>query len=176
MVQPENVGGRRDLRTPTAAIFNAHVRDNLNFLYGAPACRVYNSANESILDSTATALTFNSERFDNDTMHSTSSNTERVTATTAGRYLFIGNSAFAANATGTRLSQITHSVGPTDIAREWLPITGAASTTVLNVATIQAMAAAEYMTLQAWQTSGGALNVLSSANYSPEFMAHWMGN
>ena len=72
--------------------------------------------------------------------------------------------------------QITHSVGPTDIAREWLPITSAASATVLNVATIQAMAAAGYVTLQVWQTSGGALNVLSTGNYSPEFMAHWMGN
>src|SRR3990167_10495188 len=38
-----------------AAFWNAQVKANLEFLYGAPACRVYNSANESILDSTATA-------------------------------------------------------------------------------------------------------------------------
>ena len=40
-----------------AAFWNAQVKANLEFLYGAPSCRVYNSANESIIDSTATALT-----------------------------------------------------------------------------------------------------------------------
>ena len=161
--------------TPSAAQMNAHIRDNLNFLYSAPACRVYNRAAISIANATWTALTFNSERFDNNTMHSTSSNTGRITFTTAGRYLLTFAAEFAANATGFRQISMDHSV-TVGIASETVPVVSAAAATAMDTATHWACAAAEYATAFCYQTSGGNLNVNSSAAYSPEFMAHWMGN
>ena len=65
--------------------------------------RVYNNANISIPDSTVTALTFNSERWDTDSIHSTVSNTSRLTAQTASKYDIKGNIKWASNSTGTRL-------------------------------------------------------------------------
>lgn len=161
--------------TPTAAIFNAHVRDNLLFLYGAPSCRVYNNAAISIPNAADTALTFNTERFDNDTMHSTVSNTGRITTTTAGRYLVVANDEFVANATGVRWAMIQHSAG-VYVASDRVTVVSAVSVAVLLTATIYSAAAADYFTNWVTQNSGGNLNVNSSGNYSPEFMAHWMGN
>src|SRR3990167_9330990 len=118
--------------TPSAAQMNAHIRDNLNFLYGAPACRVYHNAAQAITTGTQPDLAFNSERFDNDTMHSTSSNTGRITSTTAGRYLACVNIEFEANATGFRASYIAAETAAVNISVEILPIVSAAITTVLN--------------------------------------------
>ena len=49
--------------------------------------RVYNDANISIPDNTETAVTFNTEEWDTDTIHDPSTNPERLTAKTAGKYL-----------------------------------------------------------------------------------------
>mgnify|MGYP001569420994 CR=1 FL=1 len=151
---------------------NSAIRDNLNFLYGAPSCRVYNSANESITTATDTTVTFNSERWDNDTMHAGSSGT--VTFTTAGRYIVISIIEFAANATGYRFVKLW--LDATVVAQEQLPAVSVAASAILNVSTITTATAAQTTATTVYQTSGGALNVLATGNYSPEFMAHWMGN
>jgi hypothetical protein len=52
-------------------------------------CRVYHSGSQSFTNSTNTAIAFDSERFDSDAFHSTSSNTSRLTVPTgkAGKYM-----------------------------------------------------------------------------------------
>lgn len=52
-----------------------------------PACRVYHDTTQSMADNAYTVVTFNQEDFDNDTMHSTSTNPTRITFTTAGVYI-----------------------------------------------------------------------------------------
>lgn len=70
-----------------ASDWNTYVKGNLDYFYSLiPATRVYNNANISCTGSTDNAITFNTERYDTDTMHSTSSNTSRLIATTAGVY------------------------------------------------------------------------------------------
>ena len=44
-------------------------------------------------------------------------------------------------------------------------------TTIIPVTTIYQLTAGDYVEVRAYQNSGGALNVNSTANYSPEF---WM--
>lgn len=133
--------------------------------------RVYNSANESITNATLTALTFNSERFDNGGMHSTVTNTDRLTAQTAGYYLITGNVSFATSGTGDRYLYICLNGTATIIALQGGIPSGAAGQLVLNVSTVYHLAANDYVLLVVFQTSGGDLNVESSANYSPEFSA-----
>lgn len=132
-----------------------------------PRARVYNSAALSIPNGLVTALTFNSERYDTDNIHSTSSNTSRLTATTAGTYLIIANVSFASNTTGERVCRIrlngTTTIGNVAAA----PVTG--DSTTQSVSTQYALAAGDYVEVEAFQTSGGALNVEANANYSPEF-------
>lgn len=56
----------------------------------AKRCLAYNSTTQSITGGATTVLTFDSETYDNDNMHSTSSNTGRITFNTAGAYTVIG--------------------------------------------------------------------------------------
>lgn len=136
-------------------------------LNGFKGARVYNNANISIADSTFTVLTFNSERYDTNSYHSTSSNTGRLTVPAAGKYLIIGQIAFAGGA-GVRGVQIRLN-GTTTLASNFVnPVTGAS--TDLIVVTEYELAASDYVELVVYQNSGGAINVLLGANYSPEFM------
>ena len=68
----------------TATKLNA-IHTYVDFLYDPPRCRVYNSAGESCADGTAKLLSFDTEDYDTDTMHS-AGNPSRVTANLDGDY------------------------------------------------------------------------------------------
>lgn len=73
---------------PLTAAWCDQVRDNDEFFIDPPACSVDGLGSpQSVADSTLVVLSAPNEKFDNDSMHSTSSNTSRITAQTAGRYL-----------------------------------------------------------------------------------------
>ena len=129
--------------------------------------RAYNSAAISIPNNTETALTFDSERWDTDTMHSTVSNTGRLTATTAGQYVISANIGFAANATGYRYCTIRLN-GVTPIASH-AAVGFSNDTNYFNLSTTYNLAATDYVDIVVFQNSGAALNVTSAPNASPEF-------
>ena len=133
-------------------------RDNDAFLYDRPNCSVYNNTTQSLTDDTSTALTANSENHDNDAMHSTTVNTARITAQTAGRYLFNGTVEFTANSTGRRLVYLRKNGGTANLlysaAAPTSPTTAVGSFTKTYV-----MVAGDYIEVLANQNSGGALTV-----------------
>lgn len=148
--------------------------NDIVFLANPPKCRVYNSAPIShVASGTVQAVTFDSERYDTDTMHSTSVNTSRITFTTAGTFAVFGNLAFAANATGFRAIELRLN-GTTYIASIVIPAVGGGIPTRLGVYTEYAFTAGQYVELIANQTSGGALNLEQSGNAYPEFGARWV--
>lgn len=163
--------------TVTAALLNAHVRDNVAWLAtDAPHCRVYNSANISIaVSGTPQALTFDSERYDVGGCHSTSTNTGRITIPSGagGKWHFGCNVSFAANATGVRQVYMRLN-GTTTIAFSNDPALGSGDVSIHNLSCDYAVSAGDYVEVVCNQTSGGALNVLLAANYSPEFWGHWV--
>ena len=71
----------------TATRANTELRDAEDFLLNVPACHVWDSVGVSLINATATLLTWDSEIFDTDAMHSIASNTSRITFTTAGTYV-----------------------------------------------------------------------------------------
>lgn len=150
--------------------------DGLNFLADPPACRVYNSANVSIPNNSATSLTFNSERYDTDSMHSTSSNTSRITFNTAGLYVVSGTIQLAADSDYTLVQLGIQANSSTNIAliRDMATVN---DSRILTVTTVYKFAAADFVELQVRQvnTSAAANNVLAVGNYSPEFSATWIG-
>lgn len=149
--------------------------NDIIFLANPPKCRVYNSAAISITTSGADqALTFNSERFDADTMHSTSVNTGRITFTTAGTYDVGCAVGFAGHATGRRTVRLRVN-GTTVIAVDERPAvsSGIPDNTAIVLSTMYAFSAGDYVEVVVQQTSGGALNVFSASAYSPEFWAIW---
>ena len=143
---------------PIPAAWGDVVRDDLEFLIGPPACSVYASAAQVVADGISTvALTANSERFDNDSMHSTATNTSRITATRAGRYLFIATVQFAANATGNR--RMAFRVNGTTTYESTLVGATATNSIVTTAPAMFTLAATDYVECMVWQTSGGNLNV-----------------
>lgn len=134
-----------------------------------PQARVYNNAALTLTTGTVATLTFNTERFDSGSLHSTSSNTGRLTAPVTGLYMAGAHVSFASNATGIRLLRVRLN-GSTVIGTQLMPAVSGDST-VVSVSTLYQLTAGDYVEAQAYQTSGGNLNVEASGNFSPEF---WM--
>lgn len=62
------------------------IRDDLEHLADPPQCSVRASVAQAISTNTLTLLTADTEFYDTDAMHSTVSNTSRITCNTPGRY------------------------------------------------------------------------------------------
>ena len=137
-----------------------------------PMCRVYHSANQSLTSGVAAVLAFGAERYDTDTLHDTAVNNSRITMVTPGKYRFGASVEYEANATGVRLVHVLLN-GTTAIATETEAAAGAAASR-LTISGEYAFAAGDYLQLQVYQDSGGALSVVSAGNYSPEFWVEWV--
>jgi hypothetical protein len=140
----------------------------------APAVRCYNSANISIPNAAWTSLTFNTNRLDQGTstsQHSTSSNTSRLTCQQAGMYVVTGHIEFAANASGDLRAAAIVLNGTTFLGIMQLPgVASGSDATRLTITTTYYLNIGDYVELSVEQNSGGALNVLTDGNFSPEFM------
>ena len=136
-------------------------------------CCVYNDAAESIPNNSFTSLTFNQEVYDRGGLHSTVTNTNRITAQKAGTYLIQISCAFAANATGIRSVSIKGSGG--QYLAQNTKTAASTGETSFAFSGIVGIAAADWLEIVVQQTSGGALNVVSTAYYSPFLFAQWLG-
>lgn len=149
----------------------------LGLKYDAPTCRVFNSADISIPDNTFTALTFNSERFDNDTMHSTSTNTGRITFNTAGVYVVSFTGLFQnANDYDEVFANIRLNGGSSIVTSTASNDTDTTSNPRLNATTIYKFAVNDYIEACVFQNN--AANVSRNLSFenddSPHFMAAWV--
>jgi hypothetical protein len=118
---------------------------------------VYNSTTQNVANSTDTYPTFNSEYYDTDGFHSTTTNTSRLTvpAGLGGYYLITGFLSFEGNATGYRQAGIAINV-TTEITPVLYSSVGTAST-VLNFHYIANLSAGDYVEMRLIQNSGGTL-------------------
>ena len=162
--------------TETAAIFNTYLRDNMKWLStDAPCVLAYNNANIShSVSATYRAVTLNSERFDNATLHSTSSNTERITIPSGsdGKYIFGGEIGWASNATGIRVVVIALNGIATFLVGQYT-IALTANAFGHSCSSMYSLAAADYINMCGFQNSGGALNMTVATNEAPVFWAYW---
>lgn len=149
----------------------AHLAENAIDAHAAiPACRVYHSVNQSIASGVLTALAFNSERFDTDTIHDPVTNNSRLTCKTAGIYYVFGNISWATNlTTGTRGLYIRANGTGYIAVVQGNPTTEAGKNTIQNINCIVQLAVNEYLELMAFQSQGASVDVVASGNYSPEF-------
>lgn len=159
----------------TAAYLNG-VRDALLFLLARPYVSVRQSVAQSLASNTWAGITFTTEETDNDGMHSTGSNTSRLTAVTPGWYQVSGQVAFAANAAGSRNARLAVNGTAVDATgTTTLPGNGN-----IGVATIAARAvflnAGDYVEIQGMQSSGGALNTSASGEYVSALTATWQSS
>ena len=136
-------------------------------------CSVYSTAGVTIPNATATVVTWNSEYFDTDGYHSTSTNTGRITIPSgkAGKYLIIGAiSCDPLGATG-RHSAAVYKNGTIFAQTESTP--GASTYPTINLSVIMDLAVGDYVDYRIYQTSGANLTV---AQYAGEvFQCQWLG-
>jgi hypothetical protein len=134
----------------------------------------HNSGNQSCTNGALTTLTWDTNDLDVGGVHSTSSNPTRFTmpagsggstsATQGGMWMLVAQVDFAFNNTGQRavrwLKNGTTVVGQTVVQA----VTNAATPAFVQCVCTPNLAAGEYVEVQVFQDSGGALNALAGAN------------
>lgn len=141
--------------TVATAAWGDQLRDNDEWFAEPPSCRVYHSTTQNLSASTFTALNANSEQWDSASMHSTSSQTSRITVPVAGKYLFTCRIEFESNATNTRLGRFIVNGATTEVFGAVPAMTGVGVR--LAGSTVQTLSASGYVEVQAWQNSGGTI-------------------
>ena len=141
------------------AAWGDQIRANQEFFVDPPACSIYSATAQTVANGAATGvdLVAASENFDNDSMHSTSSATERITCQTAGRYLLVATVNFASNTSGSRRVAFLLNGATTYGASVAAP--APTNSTVLTAVRAIILVAGDYVTCNVWQTSGGNLDV-----------------
>lgn len=151
--------------------------------FDPPACRVYHDTTQSIAHGTFQALVFNTERYDTNAMHSTSSNTSRVTINTAGLYVLNMHAEFTAAADYTDIIVGFRLNGDNakflGLHRDKDP-GGVSDTRIMSISTVWKFNAADFAEAFVFQTNGAvaARNVAASTAdgaYRAEFAATWVG-
>lgn len=133
------------------------------------SARVFNSGSINIADSTNTILTFDSERWDTDSIHSTSVDTSRLTATTAGKYYIFAHTTWQANPTGRRTLKIKLNSGDVIAFAGHPAIADVGAMTPQSVGTHYQLGVGDYVEVEVSQASGGSLSVDPVEKYSLEF-------
>ena len=130
---------------------------------GQDATKVYDAAAQTIGNASLTALTFGTESYDRTAMHSTSTNTNRLTIPSgaAGIYAITGQVTFVADATGYRSIALYKDGSKIAESKEFSP--HATEQTTLRVVEHDNVSALSYYELKVYQSSGGNLDTVLGA-------------
>ena len=130
-------------------------------------CIVKRSAVQSIPDNVLTAVLWDQEAYDPQTMHSTAVNTDRITVARTGLYLVSCQIKFTAHPSSDfdycdlylNLSSIVNEIRPGNALID----------NTFNHFTIAYAAATDYFSVKVKQNTGGALNLMRDDDYTPRF-------
>lgn len=159
----------------TAALYNATVKGLGDFTLGVPVFSGYQATAQSVATGTWTAFTIDTELVDTDGGHSTVTNTSRYTATVPGLYLAIGTSGWASNTTGFRRVRLTLNgvailgAGAASDAFATSGVLGHCTSTFVTL-----NGTTDYVEVQGYQSSGGALNTNANSDMAPSLRLAWI--
>lgn len=144
----------------------------VNVLLNPPRVGLIQNTTQTIATATWTAVAFDTEFWDTDNMHSTTSNTSRVTATTAGMYLVNGALSWTAPAAGQILRAAIRQNGAS-----FLPtiMTTEGVNNQVNVSVTAQMNAGDYLELMAYQSTGANLALTTSGGYNSTLYVNFLG-
>jgi len=154
-------------------VLTADSAETTGLKWAAPAssgfvgCSVYDSnATQSIATGTATIVTFDSEFFDTDGFHSTSSNTGRITIPSGkgGKYLFIASAFFVNLASGKEARFYKN--GSQLLTYGWTSASGVAGSSIVAIINL---VATDYIEFRVVQGSGGNADLYKSGGGAGEY-------
>jgi len=136
-----------------------------------PAARLNRSTDQVLGNATYGVIGFDTESYDNSHMHDNVTNNTRLVAPIAGVYEINAGLDYAGGS-GYRYQDIVLN-DATTLTQSWIDATTGGATEV-NLATQANLAAGDYVTLRAYQNSGGTLDVLGGFLSSPHLEMHWV--
>ena len=137
-----------------------------------PSARVHNSVEVKVPNTTNTVIPFDTEILDTDNIHSTASNTGRLTCKTAGLYHIYGHAIWTSNASGIRVLNILLN-GSTLLVTVRHTVSG--PTNYMIIDTEYPLTVNDYVEFVVYQTSGVTLGIISSFPRSPAFGMAYLG-
>ena len=152
----------------TAAAHNIIVTDVNNFIV-PPACRLQQSAAQTVPDSTTTALAFGNEIYDTDGMHDNATNNSRITIQTAGIYIVTASVGYTS--TPTAANELYIQLGGSTRIVEDSALSGAA---YKCVSVTYAFSAADYIEVIVY-ADGPRTTRYASLPGVTHFAATWIG-
>lgn len=137
-----------------ASVMNAVIAATIE----KPIGRATQSVSQALADATFTAVTLTDEDYDSHSIHSTSSQTSRITPNVEGYYRFTGTVSWEAQSTGVGIDAHFRLNGSTSITGA-VRIPGTATIVAQQVTVTVAMnGTTDYIELMARQDSAGADN------------------
>lgn len=157
------------LSHPAANILQIPTGDRM--LYPPHAALLEKGSSQSINNATWTALTFDLELMEDWGWHSTVSNTDRVTVDKAGTYLAVGYYLISAHAgTFDSLGFVVNGPGTPNVQFQQ-PNSATISKGYSGSECIYEVNAGDYIQMEVYQNSGGAVNVLAA-----QLLVHYIGD
>ncbi len=136
--------------TVAPASWGDTVRDDLEFLVAPPQFAARATATQNVSTATDTVLTAPTEDYDTNSMHSTTTNTSRGTAVTAGKYRCSAIVAWDSDTTGRREVRFLVNGSTQHPCSVIAAVAGLTS----NITKTLVLAANDYVEVQVWQNSG----------------------
>lgn len=134
----------------------------IEFIECPAQCGAFHNTTQSVANATWTAAAFNSEILDTSNLHDTATNTDRINVPRTGKYRITAQAEFAGNATGYRQARITVNGSALARSTKIIPNNGASLEAQAGIEIYALLTAGDIVRLEAYQDSGGALNLTSN--------------
>ncbi|MEU6347230.1 hypothetical protein ABZ883_40560 [Streptomyces sp. NPDC046977] len=162
----------------TSALWNAAVKAMGDFLMGGgsngvPRFQGYQGSAQSLSTATFTSITLDQETIDSDGGHSTTTNPSRYVIQVPGTYFLLGEACFPSNATGNRGSRLQVNGANVQGAATMIP-TASGNACGAPAGALVALNAGDYVEIQGFQSSGGALNTATATDLSSSLKVLWV--
>jgi hypothetical protein len=163
----------------TGALWNANVKAMGDWLMGSasngvPRFRGHQGTVQSIADSTWVSLTIDTEDFDSDNGHSTTTSSSHYTVQVPGTYLVVGSVGYAVNVTGARAVRIAVNGLPVPGTFVKTPAAPAGNSHGLVTSCHIVVDVGDFIEAQTHQTSGAALNTNPGTDVCSSLGLHWI--
>jgi len=159
------------------AYMNNNISAVLNFLLAKPMCKARQTVSQNLTSGSNTALTLDTEDYDNTGMHSTVTNTSRITAVYPGWYSIGGGGSFLNNATGLRLVRAqVNGTALNDSDVLVTPFSGNTTRMSIRGGVLFFLNVGDYVEIAGTQTSGGTLGTSVAAGEQAGANVMWESN